>query len=183
MSKKTAIFLGSLFSIFFISTIVFSWIGPSQNPPGGNLVVGGFVPVGTILAHYIDISNADQLSAIKGAGFALCDGTTAVSQGISNPIITAALPNLNNSGRFLRGANPGNSGVLQAMDWKTFSVAGFSNGTYVHSDVWIPKSGYNTTYPFGGLWQAPGNQLRFQWDTTSEIRPINMTVVWIIRVK
>jgi hypothetical protein len=40
----------------------------------------GVVPVGTILSHYIDLAGSDDLARIRALGFALCDGTTAVSQ-------------------------------------------------------------------------------------------------------
>ncbi len=73
-------------------------------------------------------------------------------------------------------------GTGQEQDWKTFSVAGFTNGTYTHSDVTIPKSGYNTTYPFGGYWSAPGNLLRFAWDSSSEIRPRNVAMLACIKL-
>jgi hypothetical protein len=75
----------------------------------------GKVPLGAILAHHLDIAGAADAAAVIAAGFAFCDGTDAVSQGVINPVITATLPDLNignGLGRFLRGTT-GTTGVLQ----------------------------------------------------------------------
>jgi hypothetical protein len=40
----------------------------------------GVVPIGTILAHYVDLASADNVAAVRGRGFAICDGTTPAAQ-------------------------------------------------------------------------------------------------------
>ncbi len=89
------------------------------------------------------------------------------------------MPDLNNEGRFLRGA--AESGVVQEMDWKSFQIVS-EQGSYVHG-LLIPKSGYNNTGIFTGKWEWPASRLRFKFDETSEVRPPNMSVVWIMRIK
>eukprot|EP00698_Gefionella_okellyi_P000696 TRINITY_DN1061_c0_g1_i1.p1 TRINITY_DN1061_c0_g1~~TRINITY_DN1061_c0_g1_i1.p1 ORF type:complete len:862 (-),score=173.30 TRINITY_DN1061_c0_g1_i1:137-2722(-) len=94
----------------------------------GQITLFGVVPIGAIISHYVDLSGADGLARIKQLGFAVCDGTTPVSQGISNPVISVATPDLNSNQYFLRGAQLGQTGVIQqdAMQNHTFvlSVAG-----------------------------------------------------------
>lgn len=75
----------------------------------------GMVPIGSIVAHHPDINGAAGISALRDAGFALCDGTTAAAQGIEDAAITGTLPDLNvgdGTGRFLRGTT-GSTGELQ----------------------------------------------------------------------
>jgi hypothetical protein len=75
----------------------------------------GMIPVGSIIAHHIDLGSAADLAMITSSGFALCDGSTAASQGVANPIVTDPLPDLlvgNGTGRFLRGTT-GTTGVNQ----------------------------------------------------------------------
>ncbi|MCA9424307.1 MAG: hypothetical protein KC940_19450 [Candidatus Omnitrophica bacterium] len=75
----------------------------------------GMIPIGSIIAHHLDLSSAADLARITSSGFALCNGTTAASQGVADPVITGALPNLNvgdGIGRFLRGTT-GTTGAEQ----------------------------------------------------------------------
>ncbi|MCB9767546.1 MAG: hypothetical protein H6752_05065 [Candidatus Omnitrophica bacterium] len=75
----------------------------------------GMVPIGSILAHHTNMPGAASIAALKEMGFALCNGTTAASQGITDAVITGILPDLNvgdGTGRFLRGST-GTTGVLQ----------------------------------------------------------------------
>ena len=139
------------------------------------------LPVGSIVAWHRDFENTPALPP----GWAECNGQTLEDP--DSPYHGKSIPNLNGQGRFLRGAEC--SGETQPQDWKSFTVAGHARGPYTHSDVLIPKEGYNTTYPFGGEWAAVleggvnvANQLRFKFDD-SEVRPINMSVVWIMKVK
>ena len=40
----------------------------------------GVVPIGTVLSHYVDMTNADNVAAVRARGFAICDGTTPAAQ-------------------------------------------------------------------------------------------------------
>lgn len=135
------------------------------------------MPIGTIINWHRDLMGTSAPLEMP-LGWVECNGQT-----LSDPesvLNGKVIPNLNSEGRFLRGGNT--SGNMQAMDWKSFSVAGFTPGGYTHGEVWIPKSGFNTVYPFGGKWEAPGNLLRFRFDG-SEVRPINMSIIFLIKVK
>ncbi len=168
----------------------------------------GIVPVGTIVAHYLDLDGADSLEIIRKAGFALCDGTTASQQGIENPVITSILPNLLD-GRFLRGSAPGSTGVLQnegtatnglqvntdvnekphshhtpvadfANQYNSDSSRGWNPPVHVHWDrERSPRSGVYTTDS-----QSTNLSVRVSLSSSdNETRPTNMSVVWLIRVK
>lgn len=141
------------------------------------------LPVGSIIAWHRDLLGKDGFHLPPG--WVPCDGQKLDDE--ESILNGHTIPNLNGEGRFIRGGKE--SGVLQNQDWKSFTVAGFSQGLYTHGDVLIPKEGYNTTYPFGGKWESvPGsggyvaNQLRFKFDD-SEVRPLNMSVIWIMKVK
>ena len=65
---------------------------------------GDGVPIGTIISAYIGLPGVPSVAQYQQRGWALCDGTTPASQGIANSPITAALPDLNGQGLFLRGS-------------------------------------------------------------------------------
>jgi len=103
-----------------------SWADPAQvcakglfcfaadTPAQAGQVNGNFaavaVGVGSIIAHTTNLAGSETVLELQARGFALCDGSTPASQGITDAIITAATPNLN-GGRFLRGGNNGQSGT------------------------------------------------------------------------
>ncbi|MCA9424308.1 MAG: hypothetical protein KC994_04510 [Candidatus Omnitrophica bacterium] len=106
----------------------------------------GMVPIGSIIAHHADLSGAAGLTALRNSGFALCDGTTAASQGVENPIITGALPNLNvgnGTGRFLRGTT-GTTGALQDDQFQghhhSSPAHGHTTSAEPHTHTWSQSS-------------------------------------------
>jgi len=137
----------------------------------------GIVPIGCIIAWHHSMSGADTLAQVKSAGFALCNGQTASQQGISGAVITAATPDLNGDKRFLRGGST--SGTLQADSIKSHH---HSYTDYYHDDT----ASESTRYSAGAGDDGGGNGSsgRTTGSTGStETRPINMSVVWIMRVK
>jgi len=136
----------------------------------------GFSPIGAIIAWHKSFSNLPDLPD----GWMECNGQ--IINDPDSPFYNQKLPDLNTKGKFLRGASNGQSGTMQEMDWKSFYIAGFKQGHYTHDDVLIPKKGYNEQYPFGGKFEGPGNLLRFKFDE-SEVRPTNMSIIWIMRIK
>jgi hypothetical protein len=138
-------------------------------------VVSNSIPIGTIVAWHKNIGGTPALPT----GWVECNGQTlSDSQSVYNG---KAIPNLNGEGRFLRGSS--SSGTTQEMDWKSFYVKS-EQTTYQHDAFVIPKSGWNTNPGiYGGSWGVgQPNSLSFAFDD-SEIRPKNMSVVWIMKVK
>lgn len=136
------------------------------------------IPIGAIIAWHPD--QKFSISQIRSDSWKLCDGSEI--QDKDSPLNGQKTPNLNGEGRFLRGR--ATSGLLEEQDWKSFYVKS-DHGPYLHNEILIPKSGYNNTGMFGGYWNADpigANALRFKFDD-SEIRPKNMSVVWIMRIK
>jgi hypothetical protein len=126
----------------------------------------GIVPIGSIIAWHRNGSGAATLSQIRAAGFAVCDGSSISSQ-VSEAAMTGNTPNLNGQGRFLRGS--ATSGTMQADSIKSHThpcdVAEY--GTPDGDGTGERRQASRTTSSTG--------------DT--ETRPVNMSVVWIMRVK
>ncbi|WDD97446.1 hypothetical protein [Thalassomonas actiniarum] len=137
-------------------------------------VVSNGLPIGAIIAWHKGMENSLEL----GEQWLECDGQTVFDE--ESPFYKKKVPNLNGEARFLRGSN--SSGIMQDHDWKSFSIQNTGPGAYTHEPVTIPKSGINTSFPFGGHWSAPGGLIKVKFDS-SEIRPKNMSVVWIIKIK
>ncbi len=132
------------------------------------------VPIGTIMAWNNSMKGPPSLPP----NWREANGSIIFDT--ESPYYQSKLPDLNGERYFLRGG--GTSGNFEAQDWKSFSVGSLENGGYVHNDVIIPKTGYNTQLIFGGKWASPGSHMRFKFDD-SEIRPKNMSVIWIIKIK
>jgi len=83
-----------------------SWAAPAQlcakglycmaadGPALAGEVNGNFaavaVGVGTIVAHTTNLAGSGTVAEMQARGFALCDGSTPASQGISGALITVA---------------------------------------------------------------------------------------------
>jgi hypothetical protein len=131
------------------------------------------VPVGAIVAWHKSLAGTP---AALPSGFLECNGQGVDDTG--SPYFGSVLPNLNGEARFLRGATA--SGTVQ-------------NGQNEnHSHVWsIPGSADGSSlHNYSGSYQIPWNNsggAAFSIGTTAsggtEARPVNMSVVWIIRIK
>lgn len=154
---------------------------------------GATAPFGYLLCQGQAVSRTTYaslfavLNEIHGAG----DGLT-----------TFNLPDYR--GRFLRGTASGSAadpdrasrthpitgavigdvvGSIQDMDWKGFyqTNTGQNTRTYSHNNVYMGKSTVAYTGNlFAGYWAAPGACTGTMWDT-SEIRPKNASVNFIIK--
>lgn len=138
-------------------------------------VISNSIPVGTITAWHKNMRGTPVLPN----GWVECNGQIlSDSKSVYNG---STIPNLNGEGRFLRGS--GSSGINQEMDWKSFSIFSENGQKYQHDSLLIPKTGWSGVGIYGGSWGvATSNGLRFAFDD-SEIRPKNMSVIWIMKVK
>jgi hypothetical protein len=135
---------------------------------------GAALPIGSIIAHYSGaVGNAEDLSACRANGWAVCDGTTPASQGISDAVITDATPNLNGEGRFLRGGS--SAGVEQDHQMQSHTHS-YVQG-YANADT---AAGGGNTGLTSAASQTTGTNTG---NSASETRPINMSVIWLMRVK
>ncbi len=75
------------------------------------------IPVGTLFSFLKDYTGADTLETVRDNGWAVCDGTTPVSQGVTDPVITAT-PNLNDT--YLKGAST--SGLVGGSNTHTLTI-------------------------------------------------------------
>ncbi len=123
----------------------------------------GIVPIGSIIAWHKSFTNTPALPSgwVEANGQVLNDA--------SSPYNGQTIPNLNGDARFLRGGST--SGALQADEFKA----------HVHNrGVWDGGVSGGSGGPLTGA-----QPLDVNTGSTggSETRPINMSVVWIMRVK
>lgn len=188
--------------------------------PDGNLFVNGsvsalnMVPVGGIIAWHKDMDHNlhPEYQAILTEYFMECNGDTITDP--DSPFEGEILPDLNSSGRFLRGSDA--SGTMQddttALPDNSFitdtggnhrhylfvntrrDVMGGDIGSYPtryvvrqstpggNSDYGINSSTSGTpNCGYGGYSGNHNHTITTGGD--SETRPINMSVVWIMRIK
>lgn len=122
------------------------------------------VPIGSIIAWHKSLPNTPSLPY----GFAECNGQVLDDE--DSPYNGQTIPNLNGGKRFIRGSST--SGTNQAEDFKSHrhrlnAKANMQSGTtYAEYGVGTSASSQYTRYTGG-----------------TETRPINMSVVWIIKIK
>ena len=81
----------------------------------------GIFPIGGVVAVFTAIAGSSSPSVANG--WALCNGTTPASQGVSSPAISATMPNINN-GAFVRGAT---------SSWTTGGASGGADSVTIGS--------------------------------------------------
>ncbi|MBN2735771.1 MAG: tail fiber protein [Spirochaetales bacterium] len=127
----------------------------------------GYAPVGSIVAWHKDLDGTPSLPD----GWMTCDGQLVSDP--QSPYYDEKLPDLNGEGRFLRGSDTSGSmqeatGIRQHIHNAVALAVQNEDGTY-------EQSGFDTIYD-----TATHNLSKFLF---YKVRPINMSVVWIIRVK
>ncbi len=135
------------------------------------------LPVGSIMAW------VDYPGRALPANWKRCDGSTILDSG--SPLNNLATPNLNGEKRFLRGGTTARSGNNYIMQDDAFQ------GHYHSGGLTVGSSGSTNVYD----WNGPGhlNSVPVGAPVTdgvngtpriaNETRPINMTVIWIMKIK
>lgn len=163
--------------------------------------------LGTFFWHMLHLTGAKTLIELRELGFAIMNGTTGQAQGIVNPVITTALPNLiapagDSYGRFLRASL--NSGIAQgeAM-YKHKHNTSESNHTHGYLRLgFVSKNALGSgtiadfplnTIPLEHFISAAGGLVDIAGDAANlgghpavslgEIRPACMTAVPMMKVK
>jgi hypothetical protein len=142
------------------------------------------LPIGVIIGWHRDLS-PDKYVPLLPPGWVECNGDPIKVEG--SPFYGQNTPNLNGGGRFLRGA--ATSGTLQddafqghhhgGLRWASTQQVGAGATGDSQLSLGAPHSGLNkTTGPEPD--NMPGNNMP---RTANETRPINMSVIWIMKVK
>ncbi|MGJ8665003.1 MAG: hypothetical protein ACSHW7_01435 [Patiriisocius sp.] len=146
----------------------------------------GKVPVGAIVAWHGSLSNVGPLSS----EWKLCNG--AVINDPESPLDGQLTPNLNGAlltstglivrGRFLRGG--ASSGMLEVDSVNRITNITNSTGQTNTQNISIPTSGQSVPIAntVGGLTSPATHSTRYTV-SNQENRPVNMSVIWIIRIK
>ncbi|MCP4541742.1 MAG: tail fiber protein [Chloroflexi bacterium] len=131
-----------------------------------------FPPIGSIIAWHKSFTNTPSLPA----GWVECDGTVlndpdSLYNGQMIPDLNSDVGGVGDGGRFLRGN--ANSGIFQIDELKSHDhFMGTSAGT---------DPGPSSTVRM--YYVPPPSALKTSLTGGTESRPINMSVVWIMRVK
>jgi len=149
--------------------------------PAVEIIRNFTAPVGTIVAWHKSMPGTLHLPD----GWMECNGDEVKDK--TSPYFGKTLPILNGEARFLRGGIE--SGVLQDQEWKGFSARTYPQGPdgppFVAFKQSIDASKVSSSWGPNGL--ATGaykheTGITFKFDD-SEVRPKNMSVVWIIKIK
>ncbi len=135
-----------------------------------DLAMNAVMPVGSIIAWHKSLYNTLPSNWVE------CNGGTVSDS--SSPINGSPIPNLNGEGRFLRGGTT--SGTMQADELK--------NHTHKVISSWV--SGNRTEWHVVADWtdanDGPTDEKNGPSLTSTgggETRPINMSVIWIMKIK
>ncbi len=131
----------------------------------GNEILQG-IPIGSIQSWHKSFTNTPALTS----DWVQCDGQV-LNDGDS-PYDGQTIPDLNGESRFLRGSAV--SGTNQAEDFKshTHSITRDLDGSVGSGVEFAANQGISNFQP--AITEAQGG---------AETRPINMSVVWIIKIK
>jgi len=140
-----------------------------------NATAGYEAPLGEVKMFALSMTGAVTKANLQTNNWAICDGTTPATQGISTPTITTT-PDLQHS--FIRMSNDESSGTTGGSDehnHQTWSDAG-SNGLGFNS-------GTDRAYDTDGILQtttyAPANK----WSANESTLPTYYEVAYFIKVK
>lgn len=154
---------------------------------GGDISGFGVVPIGSISAWHKSFTNTPALPD----GWVECNGQ--VLSDADSVYNGQTIPDLNGDGRFLRGNST--SGTLQADEFKSHNHNPIKANVHTGGSSVDAQVAFNNGYPDNGIGELANIAnidaqrkipygLHYMANTGGdETRPINMAVVWIIRVK
>jgi len=133
------------------------------------------LPVGSIIPWHKSLSKTSDLMA----EWKECDGSVVNDK--DSRYVNLRVPDLNKTRRFLRGGQI--SGIEQDQDWMPLEIKSSIEGPsrYTHGPVTV-SSRSKSAKIFAGKWEQKANELTFTVKD-GEVRPLNMSVVWIIKIK
>lgn len=151
----------------------------------------GMVPIGSIVAWHKDLFGTSALPD----GWVECNGQTLSDP--DSPFVGQTIPDLNGEGRFLRGGT--SSGVDQVDEFKAHahSAGSYSAAGSEHQHRYTSKCfddftcdghaltnllNYGSALSLSG-WHGHSIIGTSASTGSTETRPVNMSVVWIMRVK
>lgn len=140
-------------------------------------------PIGSIQAWHRDFANTPALPA----GWVQCDGQTLIDS--ESPYDGQVIPDLNGTGRFIRGTSA-TSGTDQASQ----NLQHFHYESTMQQDVWLNRTYINWgngAVGRGSQWAVdtvtgtpnPSSNQATSSAGGSEARPVNTSMVWIMRIK
>lgn len=145
--------------------------GSESEITGGS--TDGVCPIGAIIAHYAGsgLTGMPTIATVQGLGFALCDGTTPSSQGISDPVVTGSTPDLNGGTEFIRASDSAGTHQEHQLESHRHTV----------NVKRVQLSGYTTA---AGL-LSPGTTASGgpSGNSGTKTRPDYCTVIWFMRAK
>jgi len=94
--------------------------GDQLNEGYFNTIESTLNSLGEVKEFAVTISGANSIATLRTKGWAVCDGSTGASQGITSPDITASTPNLTD--KFIRG-NATTSGTTGGSATHTHTIA------------------------------------------------------------
>lgn len=135
-------------------------------------------PIGGIVAWHKNLAGGTMPPL--PAGWMECNGGTVTDP--ASPLLGATLPDLNGQGRFLRGSST--SGTDQGQMFQDHAHYRNPSNVGEHLPTVVP-GGFSYVPNLGGV-DTPisaftGNAVTGSFGT--ETRPINMSVVWVMRIK
>ena len=138
--------------------------------------MNAILPVGSIIAWHKTLYNS-----LDTTHWVECNGGT-VRTDVGSPIGGASIPNLNGDGRFLRGSST--SGTLQADAFQGHMHAPLNGSGFIGtggSNNWL---GSGSSLSVNSTTDNPVTDgVNGTPRTANETRPINMSVVWIMKIK
>ena len=128
----------------------------------------GAVPIGSIQAWHGSMTGVPNMPW----GWVLCNGATLSDS--ESPLNGQIIPNLNGDGRFLRGSTT--SGTVQSAS----NLIQHSNGTIAY---YQSTSNFDAATSIGASVPYPATNTAATGFSNYPMRPVNMSVTWIMRVK